>query len=151
MVRHKDPRDAANVRGHGQRFRGALTVSYLSRTLERVREDLRGRRTPGKHSNAYAFPAAPPAPRRRPTPDVWGARLVIARRRRAERHAPPIEAPQPQGRAEWFPPRDWEAEEAWERTGALVRPYGAALGEAPRNGRTGAQAAPWAGPWGNAS
>jgi hypothetical protein len=72
-----------------------------------------------------------------------GARLVTARRTRRDRHAPPVQA-QPRV------PRDWEAEEAWERTGAMVRPYVAHLGEAPRNSRTGAQAAPWAGPWGNA-
>ncbi|MEU0219535.1 hypothetical protein ABZ281_32535 [Streptomyces sp. NPDC006265] len=108
-----------------------------------MRDALRGRRAPGKHSSAYAPQEAPRAPRTAPRPDVWGARLVTARRTRRDRHAPPVQA-QPSA------PRDWEHEEAWEHTGALVRPYVAALGEAPRNGRTGAQAHPWAGPWGNA-
>lgn len=33
--------------------------------------------------------------------------------------------------------------ESWERAGAMVRPYVATLGEAPRYARTGAQADPW--------
>jgi hypothetical protein len=108
--------------------------------LERVRAALLGRRTPGRHSSAATPQEAPQAPRRRPTPDVWGARLVTARRTRRGRHAPPVQA-QPR------PSRDWEAEEAWEPVGAMVRPYVAHLGEAPRHAPTGAQAAPW----GNAS
>jgi hypothetical protein len=66
--------------------------------------------------------------------------LVTARRTRRERHAPPVEVPQPQPRAEWFPPCDWE------RTGALVRPYVAALSESPTRGNS----ITWAGGWGSA-
>lgn len=43
----------------------------------------------------------------------------------------------PQPRAQWFPPA------AWEDTGAMVRPYVAHLGSAPRTARTGCQADPW--------
>lgn len=92
-------------------------MRFVPQTLDRVRVALLGRRTPGKHTAAYTAPAAPPTPRRRPTPDVWGARLVITRRHRRERHTPPV-----QPLAEW------------ERTGAMVRPYVAhlgPLGEAP--------------------
>jgi hypothetical protein len=113
---------------------------YLSRTLERVRDAFR-RRTPGRHSRTATRPVAPPVPSERPSPDVSGARLVTARRTRGGRHAAP---PQAQPRA----PRDWEAEEAWEPMGALVRPYVAALGASPRNERAGAQGAPGeAAPW----
>jgi hypothetical protein len=94
--------------------------------LERVRAALFGRRAPGKHSRSTPPQGAPQTRRNRPSPDVWGARLVTARRQRRERHAPPV-----QPRAEWEP------------TGALVRPYVAALGEAPRTARAGAQARPW--------
>lgn len=119
---------------------------FVSQLLEWVRVALFGRRTPGRHSSAHTPKEAPQAPRTAPRPDVMGARLVTARRtRRDRRPAPPVDPypPQPQGRAEWFPSRDWEAEEAWEPAGALVRPYVDALGVTPRNGRTGAQADPW--------
>lgn len=93
-------------------------MQCLSRTLERVRAALFGRRTPGRHSTDYEPPAAPQAPRRRPTPDVWGARLVTVRTTHRDRHAQgEAWQPQPQERAEWFPPADWE------HTGALVRPF----------------------------
>ncbi|WP_461064748.1 hypothetical protein [Streptomyces pseudoechinosporeus] len=48
---------------------------------------------------------------------MLGARLVNARRHRTERHTAPPQVPQLQPRAEWFPPRPWEA------TGATGRPY----------------------------
>lgn len=118
-------------------------MRFVPQTLDRVRAALSGRRTPGRHTAAYAPAAAPPARRRRPTPDTWGARLIIARRRRPERSAGTPYRPPHVVHAEWFPPRDWETEEAWERTGALVRPYVNARSEAPRTGRTGAQVDPW--------
>ncbi len=59
-------------------------MPQLPRTLERVREALLGRRTPGKHRRAVA-PSAPRLVPAVPSPDVWGARLGAARRRR---HAP---------------------------------------------------------------
>ncbi|MGW3950705.1 hypothetical protein ACWEKM_07040 [Streptomyces sp. NPDC004752] len=40
-------------------------------------------------------------------------------------------------------PRDWEAEEAWEHAGAMVRPYVAHLGGVPGAARAGVQAHPW--------
>lgn len=125
---------------------------YLSRALEWMRAVRFGPRTRGRHSRSATRPvaplAAPQAPSHRPSPDVWGARLVIVHRRRTERQARPVQMPQPQARAEWFPPRDWEAEEAWEATGAMVRPYVALLGASPRSARAGAQADPWeAAPW----
>ncbi len=110
-------------------------MSYLSRTLERVRAAFR-RRTPGKHSRTAMPPAAPQAPRNRPSPEVWGAWLVTARRRRRDRHAQGG-ARQPQPRAEWFTP------DPWEHTGAMVRPYVGPLGGTSQTHRTGAQDAPW--------
>lgn len=111
-------------------------MQCLSRALDWMRAVLFGPRTPGKHSRSVLLQEAPQAPRHRPSPDVWGARLVTARRHRRERHAAPPQALQPQVRAQWFPPAPWE------RTGALVRPYVAHLGEVPRSTRTGPQAGP---------
>ncbi|MEV0642757.1 hypothetical protein AB0I77_49210 [Streptomyces sp. NPDC050619] len=91
------------------------------------------RRAPGKHSRT-APPVAPPAPQGW-RPDVAGARVL--RRARQARPEPQGWQPQPQARAQWFPPHPWEA------TGAMVRPYVAHLGKAPRNARTGAQGDPW--------
>jgi hypothetical protein len=79
-------------------------MHYLSRQLERVRSALLGGHTPGRHSRTDAGPIAPVA---RLSPDVRGARLVTA----------PIPQAQPEPRAQWFPPADWED------TGAVVRPY----------------------------
>lgn len=97
--------------------------------LEWVRAALLGRRTPAKHRRPAAPQETLQAPPATPTPAVLGARPVTARRGRP---APPQ-------------PRDREAEEVWEPTGAMVRPYVANLGTSPRN----TQAAPWAGPWAN--
>jgi hypothetical protein len=118
-------------------------VSYLSQALEWMRGVLFGRRTPGKHAATHTRPAAPPAFRGRSAPDVWGARLVIARRRRAQRQAWTPYPPQPYGRSEWFASRDWEAQEAWERTGPIVRPYVDTWCEVPRNSCPGVQVDPW--------
>lgn len=118
-------------------------------TLDRVRRAFR-RCTPGNRRRPATPQEAPQALRNRPSPDVWGARLVTARRTRRERYAPPVEASEAQGRAEWFPPRDWEAEEAWERTGALVRPFLLAHETEERGDSPGAQARPCAGPWSDA-
>lgn len=109
----------------------------VSRTLERVRAALFGRRTPGKHTRTAPPQEAPQTPSHQPSPNVWGARLVTARRTRKERHALPVPATQPQPRAQWFPPRPWED------TGAMVRPYVANLGDTPRNARAAAQEARW--------
>jgi hypothetical protein len=100
-------------------------MQCLSRTLERVRAAFR-RRTPGRLSRPAMPQEAPQAPPARLAPDVWGARLVTARRHRKEWHTPHVE------------PRA-----AWEHTGALVRPYVAALGAPPGDSRTGAQGNPW--------
>lgn len=100
-------------------------MSVLSRTLERVRDSFQ-RRTPGRHARPATPPVVPPAPRRRPTPDVYGARLVVARGHREEKHIPPVQPRAP-----------------WEYTANLVRPYVASLGEAPRTARAGVQADPW--------
>ncbi|MFI1162130.1 hypothetical protein ACH4UM_00620 [Streptomyces sp. NPDC020801] len=119
-------------------------MSDLIRTaLVRVISVLLGRRAPGRHSNAYTPPAAPPAPRRRATPDVRGARLVVARRHRQERHAGAPYPPPYAERAEWFPPRDWEAEEAWDGTATMVRPYVAHLDVMQRTARVGTEVDPW--------
>jgi hypothetical protein len=112
-------------------------VAFLAETLNRVRGAFRRRATRGRHARTDTPQEAPQAPRTRLTPAVLGARLVTARRHRAERAQGDAWQPKPQGHAEWFPPADWE------RTGALVRPYVAALGETPRNVRAGAQGAPW--------
>lgn len=116
-------------------------MHYLSHALEWVRGALFGPRTPGRHSRrAQARDVVQEAPQAAPwrlSPGVLGARLVVARRHRAERHTRHVQPPQPQGRAEWFPPHPWED------TGAMVRPYVAHLGEAPRSARAGAQADPW--------
>ncbi len=75
-------------------------------------------------------------PSRRPVPDVRGV-LVVARRRRREGHTQgEAWQPQPQARAYWPSPLDWEDT-------PLVRPYVVALDTLPRNARTGAQACPW--------
>lgn len=112
-------------------------MHYLSQLLAWVRGALLGPRTPGRHSRT-ATPQAPPVARaRRLAPNVLGARLVAARRHRTGQPTGPVQAPQPRERAEWFPPRPWD------HTGALVRPYVAHLGEAPRSARAGAQAHPW--------
>lgn len=103
-------------------------MSYLSQALEWMRAVLFGPRTPGKHSRStpQEAPQAPREPRYRPTPYVAGARLVDVRRLRRQRQT--------------------TAEEAWERTGALVRPYVLAHEAERRTAGTG-QAPPWAGPW----
>lgn len=108
-------------------------MNYLSQLLEWVRAIICGPHTPGRHRR-HAAPQvpqeAPPAPRERhyrPTPYVVGARLVDVPRLRRQRHAP--------------------TEEAWERTGAMVRPYVLAHEAERRTAPTGAQAAPWAGPY----
>jgi hypothetical protein len=104
--------------------------------IERVRGAFR-RRKPGRHSSAHVpqeTSQALPAP---PRPDVWGARLVVARRHRPERHTGPAQASQAQPRAEWFPPRPWED------TGALVRPFVAHLGDPPRNVNPRSHADSW--------
>lgn len=92
-------------------------MHYLSQLLDWARGALRAPRMPGRQAAPQRPPVAPQAPRNRPSPDVRGARLVE--------------------RAEWFPPRPWED------TGAMVRPYVAHLGEAPRSARAGAQVHPW--------
>jgi hypothetical protein len=100
-------------------------VSYLSQALEWMRAVLFGPCTPGRHSR-QAAPQVPREPRYRPTPYVVGARLVDVPRLRRQRQA--------------------TAEEAWERTGGLVRPYVLAHEAEQRTARTG-EAPPWAGPW----
>jgi hypothetical protein len=100
-------------------------MTDLIRTaLEWVRAALLGRRTTGTHSRPTTPRAAPATP----TPDVLGARLVTVR---GVRPASPR-------------PRDWEAEEAWEHPGAMVRPYVAHLDATPRYGKSPA----WDGGWG---
>lgn len=119
---------------------------YLSRALEWMSTALRVRRTPGRHSRPTAPQAAPQAATeapRRLTPDVWGARLAIARSDRRQRREAQAWQPQPRARARWFPPRGWEAEHSWERPVNLVRPYVTHLGAPPRTERTGAQVSPW--------
>ena len=81
----KDPRTAGTAGGMDHLREQAATM-FVSRLLERVREALLGRRTPGKHRRAVA-PSAPRLVTAVPSPDVWGARLRAARRHRA-RHAP---------------------------------------------------------------
>ena len=110
---------------------------YLSRLFERVRAALFGRRTHGRYSPPATPTVRPPVPATRLSPDACGARLGVARRRRRERHARPVQAPQPQPRAEWFPP------DPWEHAGALVRAYVERLGDPPRQADTSAQAGPW--------
>lgn len=109
-------------------------MRFVPQTLDRVRAALRWRRSPGRHSRPATPQEAPQAPHTGLALDVRGARL--ARRRRRDKHAAP-----PQPRAERFP--DWEAEEAWEPVGVLVRPYVEALGEAPRNAPAAVQGNPW--------
>lgn len=46
-------------------------MHYLSHALERVREALFGRRTPGKHSRAYAVPPAHAMPVSAPASELW--------------------------------------------------------------------------------
>jgi hypothetical protein len=96
------------------------------------------RRASGRHTRTSA-PVAPPASSRRLAPSAYGARLVVARRHRAERRTGLVQGeawqPQAQGHAEWFPPRPGE------EAGALVRPYVAALGVTPRSARAGARGA----------
>lgn len=106
-------------------------MSYLSQALEWMRAVLFGPRTPGKHSNAYTPQGAPQAPREahQPTLYVVGARLVNVPRLRRQRQA--------------------SAGEAWERTGAMVRPHVLA-DEAERRAAHSGEAPPWAGPWANA-
>lgn len=80
----------------------------------------------GSAPGAAECPQAPRERRYRPTPYVVGARLVDVPRLRR----------QPQVRAE----------EAWELTGSMVRPYVLAHEKERRAARTG-EAPPWAGPW----
>lgn len=107
-------------------------MSYLSHALEWMRAVLFGPRTPGRHPRQAAPQApqsAPQAPRERryrPTPYVVGARLVDVPRLRRQRQV--------------------RAEEAWELTGSMVRPYVLAHEKERRAARTG-EAPPWAGPW----
>ncbi|WP_329219274.1 hypothetical protein OG352_22480 [Streptomyces sp. NBC_01485] len=104
-------------------------MPQLPHALERIRAAFR-RRIPGGPGEPATPQVAPPARPERLTPDVWDARLVVVRRRRRERHAPPAQVPQPPA--------------AWERTEVLVRlPYAAALGGAPGNDRAAAHADPW--------
>lgn len=109
-------------------------MSYLSQAVEWIRLVLFGPRTPGKHSSANTPQEAPQAPREAhywPTPHVVGARLVDV----------------PRLRRQWLEPsRGWVAEEGWELTGALVRPYVLAHEAERRTARTD-EAPPWAGPW----
>lgn len=79
------------------------------------------------------------------SPCVLGVRLVAARRLHMKGCPTP-----PQTRTQSL--RDWEAEEAWESTGVLVRPHVAHLGVSARNNRADAQAwaGPWTHPWGDA-
>jgi hypothetical protein len=98
---------------------------YVSHALEWIRAVLFGPRTPGRHSRREAR-QAPREPRYRPTPYAVGARLVDVPRLRRQRQAP--------------------AEEAWDHTGAMVRPYVLAHEAERRTARTG-EAPPWAGPW----
>jgi hypothetical protein len=100
-------------------------VSYLSQALEWMRAVLFGPRTPGRHSRQEA-PQAPREAQYRPSPYVVGARLVDVPRLRRRRQV--------------------TAEEAWELTGTLVRPYVLAYEEERRAARTG-ETPPWAGPW----
>lgn len=103
-------------------------MSYLSQALEWMRAVLFGPRTPGKHSISTPpkAPQTPREPRYCPSPRVIGARLVDVPRLRRQRQA--------------------TAEEAWERMGAMVRPYVLAHEAEQRTVRT-CEAPPWAGPW----
>ncbi len=105
-------------------------MSYPSQALEWIRLVLFGPRTPGRHSR-QAESQAPRETHYRPAPYVVGARLVDVPRLRRQRRVLP---------------RGWEAEEAWEHTGALVRPYVLAH-EAERGTARTDGAPPWAGPW----
>ncbi len=107
----------------------------ITQVLEWVRAVLFGPRTPGRHRR-HATPVTPRRAQLPLFPYVLGARLITVRRLRAK-----VRPALPQ------PFRDWEAEEAWEPTGALVRPYVAHLGASPRSNRADAQGTPWAGPW----
>jgi hypothetical protein len=92
-----------------------------------MRAVLFGPHTPGSSAcTPQEAPQAPREPRYAPTPYVVGARLVDVPRLRRQRQAP--------------------AEEAWERTGAMVRPYVLAH-EAERRVARAGEAPPWAGPW----
>ncbi|GAA2641735.1 hypothetical protein GCM10010307_43540 [Streptomyces vastus] len=100
-------------------------MNLVSRTLERVRGALRGRRTPGRHSRPAtpqeAPQEAPQAPPAALSPIVLGARLVTARRTRRDRHTG----------AEW-------------QDTPLVRPFLLHhLGEAPRNVNSQAYMGRW--------
>lgn len=106
-------------------------MRFVPQTLDRVRVALLGRRIPAKHRRQAApqVPQAPGERHYRPTPYVVGARLVDVPRLRRQRQAP--------------------VEEAWERTGAMVRPYVLAHEAERRTAYADAQSAPWAGPWAN--
>jgi hypothetical protein len=84
-------------------------LAFLSQALEWVRAVLFGPRVPGRHRRARTPRVVPPAPSCRPSPDVFGARVVAARSHRRKRHTPPPQA-------------------SWEPTDVLVRPYVACLG-----------------------
>lgn len=84
-------------------------MAFLSQALAWVRVVLFGPRVSGRHRRTTMSPGMPATLSRQPSQDVWGARLVAARRHRRVRPAPPAQAP-------------------WEHTGVLVRPYVARLG-----------------------
>jgi hypothetical protein len=69
---------------------------YVSRLLERVRAALFGRRTPGRRSRPAA-PTQAPVSSLRPTPEMWGAVLELARIRRAGRTPAPPDSHHDQG------------------------------------------------------
>ncbi len=117
----------------------------ITQLLDWLRAVLFGPRTSGRHSRRAVTPVAPRRVQFPLSPCVLGARLVTVRRLHLKGRPTP-----PQARTQSI--RDWEAEEAWEPTGVLVRPYVAHLGVSAGNNRADAQAwaGPWAHPWGDA-
>jgi hypothetical protein len=84
-------------------------LACLSRALERVRVVLVVLRGRGRHRRIAAHRVVRPALSFRPSPEVWGARVVAVRSHRRKRHTPHPQAP-------------------WEPMDVLVRPYVACLG-----------------------
>jgi hypothetical protein len=89
----------------------------IRKVLDWVTGLLLGRRKLGRHRRRSLPCASPALPQvtRHLSPDVWGARLVVARRQRAQ--SAPWVPTLPEPRAQWFPPAPWE------RPMTLVRPY----------------------------
>lgn len=137
MVRRKDPRDRATGPGAWPtRMERDDMAEIIRVALEWVRSILWGRRTPSRHSRPAAPPVAPPALPARLTPDVPGARLVVARRHREARRVRRVPLAQPT--AQWFPPAPWEAPLT------VVRPYVlASLGEEWRTAPAGTRPCSW--------